>query len=286
MTAADFASRTPVVGDTFVCGTPAPGDTLGDRSCVRDVHPTDEGHRDADGGEWLTVAPPARSHADQIAATRPAVPYVSLPLAGPGLPVTVRGDRVWIAGQAYTRAAALELSVAIARAATPPQTTSPRRATMPETHPVGTEVTITLTGRVIGGAAGTSVVVEYVRDNGFASHQLIHTDSPAVTVCDAGPPDTEKLALRARAARLVATSCLDPDSERRAHREWVERWNDAYPLGTPVRYAAGSTSKESRTTTPARMWADVLAVVEVEAKDGPISLNAVVPIAEAVASRG
>lgn len=118
MTAADFATRTPVAGDPYVCGAPAPGDATGDRVCIREAHPTDALHWGVDEQPWLAVPLPVESLADQIVATRPAVPYVSLPLAGPGLPVTVRGDRVWIAGQAYTRGTALELSVAIARAAT------------------------------------------------------------------------------------------------------------------------------------------------------------------------
>src|SRR5688572_28971468 len=129
----------------------------------------------------------------------------------------------------------------------------PDTSTFRDQFPTGSEVSVTVTGRVAHSDQHGNLVVEYVGGNGFPDRFRVRADGPAVTVDAAeGPPLTEK-ARRERAARMVATSFLDTEMPTPAGREWVERWNDAYPPGTRVSFRLNRDGEpvEGVTSAPA-----------------------------------
>jgi hypothetical protein len=145
----------------------------------------------------------------------------------------------------------------------------------------GSEIAVTVTGRVIHHNSDATLV-EYVKANGFTDRVIVHNGAD-VEFRAAPAPDQATLAARERAARLVAVACMDPDSQRRVHTEWVARFNDAYPPGSPVRYWTGHRDGDGRraaTSGPAWLFAEHTAAVRVEGSSDPIALSHVEPITE------
>jgi hypothetical protein len=98
-------------------------------------------------------------------------------------------------------------------------------------------------------------------------------------------PDSTELARRAQAARIAAAGwypSLDPESYASTQREHVARWNDAHPVGTPVRYWTGDREGDGKTSVT-RTVADLLdghtAVVCVEGVASCIALSHVEAVA-------
>lgn len=147
----------------------------------------------------------------------------------------------------------------------------------------GTEVTVTLTGRVIH-AHSRGIVVEYLSPEGFARRESFDTGSSAVTVTTAPGPDRTELARRERAARLIAEMCRDDDSRKAVQSEHVDRWNDAYADGTEVRYWTGvreGSGKVGRTDGAAWLLGGHTAVVRIHGVASCIALSHVEPTSEA-----
>lgn len=93
-----------------ICGAIRFNDHQAERPCIRNRH-TDDHHCDWTGREWST---PACAHE----VRRSPLPYTSRPMGGHGIRVMRTGRTVLVAGQSYSPVDALELSAAIARAAT------------------------------------------------------------------------------------------------------------------------------------------------------------------------
>lgn len=141
----------------------------------------------------------------------------------------------------------------------------------------GTEVTATITGRVIHSDRHGSVVIEYVKGNGFADRIVVRDCGPAVTVTPTAAPDRAELARRQHAARMVADSCLDPEQIRSSHAEFAARWNDLCPAGSPVLVRSGDGDLRPATVAgPAWTGDDGWASVAVDGW-GRQPLSAVLP---------
>jgi hypothetical protein len=118
--------------DRYVCGITRFDDRLGQFPCVRDEHPDDDVHRDARGTEWRTAPLPARHRAadDQPDVDEMVTQAVKRRLDLPARLTTVTGHPVYVErinettvrfGQyIFPLAEALDASIALARAATPP----------------------------------------------------------------------------------------------------------------------------------------------------------------------
>jgi hypothetical protein len=76
--------------------------------------------------------------------------------------------------------------------------------------PVGAEVTLTVTGRIIH-SYGTGVVVEHLNGQGMPTRIAADTTSPSVVVAAAPGPTAAVRDARDRAARMVADACRDTD---------------------------------------------------------------------------
>jgi hypothetical protein len=78
-----------------------------------------------------------------------------------------------------------------------------------QTFDLGSEVTVTITGKVVyTDPRIRTVVIEYSRANDFPARIAAHIDAPTTTVVHAPPPTAEEQARRDRAAKLIADSAL------------------------------------------------------------------------------
>lgn len=148
-----------------------------------------------------------------------------------------------------------------------------------ETFPVGSEVTVTVTGRVVA-SDDRSVVVEYLGSVGMPTRDAFQRGSEAVTVAAADPPPELELVRRLRAAWLTARGCHDPEGAPAVQRDLMDRWNDAFPYDVGVRYWPGvryGAGVESGTRSGAEMLGD-RAVVWVDGRSGAIALTHVEPV--------
>jgi hypothetical protein len=150
-----------------------------------------------------------------------------------------------------------------------------------EHFPPDTEVTITVTGRVVYHDRHGGLAIEYMNERGWPDRVVVRTKSPSVGVTEATAPSGTELRARAKAAGIVATSCADPERMSSLNAKWVARWNAAYPVDTPVRYWSGVREGEgvvSRTRTLAEVLGGHTAVVWLEAGGGAVALTHVEPI--------
>jgi hypothetical protein len=89
-----------------------------------------------------------------------------------------------------------------------------KEITDPRALAVDSEVTVTITGRVVA-SSGAGLVVEYLRDNGFPDRVAVHT-APGVTIQPAGEIGAEEVAVRQDAHWRVAMSAADYETRARA----------------------------------------------------------------------
>jgi hypothetical protein len=80
-----------------------------------------------------------------------------------------------------------------------------------EPFPIDTEVTITITGKVVGGSgqAGRLLVVEYLRANGFPDRFCVDIHADSVTAVNAPPATDEEQARRDNVHALIREACRD-----------------------------------------------------------------------------
>jgi len=142
----------------------------------------------------------------------------------------------------------------------------------------GDEVMITVTGRVLATDPTGGLIVEYIKTNGIADRIAIRPGR-SVTMTAAPAPDTDELKARFWAARQSAAG--DLDLKPSIQRDFVDRWNDAYPPGTEVFYPNqdGEGMLRSTTSGPARLYAEGIAVVPIAALGADLVLKYVEPIA-------
>ncbi len=135
----------------------------------------------------------------------------------------------------------------------------------PDQIAAGSEVAVTIAGRAIHVGRDGGVVVEYVKENGFAD-RIVVRPGPTVTIQGTAPPIRAELARRQHAARMVATSFLfeQEAADVGAVRDWVARWNELCPAGSPVLVRTGNGELRpatvaglARTGDDGRAWVDV-----------------------------
>lgn len=153
------------------------------------------------------------------------------------------------------------------------------------TYPTGSYVTVTVTGRVVhhnGTEHSGGLVIEHLSSSGFPTRESFDIGSAAVSVVPAAAPGADVLRAAERAARLTAGSCHDLEARWGAHQDHVDRWNEAFPPGTAVRYWTGvreGAGVESTTRTSAELLGGHTAAVWVEGHGACIALSHVEAVA-------